>query len=191
MSLISVECSLGRLLIAVIVSPVWVSVGSGFEIGIFSSAGAGALQEISKVGFDFVRGGADEDFVALAQRYDLEAIPVAGAFVDEDPDWCGFLHRVDRLQSVEGLRRLFLTDEPDLNRVNEETLNRARRILAGSGPGLRGAMSYVEGRSVRRFGHEGDWAFLDVYPIGWAPLSSLGDEVAQAVDFAETADHRH
>ena len=184
MSLISVECSLRRLLLVLALSSFWVSVGSGFEIGIFSSAGAGAFGEISQAGFDFVRGGSDEDYVVSARRFDLEAIPVAGTFVGEEPDWCGFLHRVDRLQSAEGLRRLFLTDEPDLNRVNEETLNRARRILAGAGPGLLGAMSYVEGRSVRRFGREGDWAFLDVYPVGWAPLSSLGDEVAQAVDLA-------
>lgn len=178
------ECSVCRFLVGPLVSILSISVGSAFEVGIFSSAGSGALEEIAEAGFDFVRGGGDERFVHLARERGLEAIPVAGAFVGEETDWCAFSYIVDRFDSIEGLGRLFLTDEPDLNRLDARTLDRARGILAGAGNRLGGAISYVEGRSVRRYGREGDWAFLDVYPVGWAPLSTLGDEVAQAVDIA-------
>lgn len=153
---------------------------SDYPIGIYTSGHTNDLPAIKEAGFNIVSGPASKSYLDAAKRFGLKVF--ASPNTSAGP---GFNARAARgavraFDRHPALWAWYVIDEPDLNMVAPEDVDRANRFIKGAGAKKPTAVVMFKGDEARFFAQIPDVLMVDRYPIPWMPLAHFGQHVRLA-----------
>ena len=153
---------------------------SEYPIGIYTPGHTNDLPAIKEAGFNMVTGPASKSYLDAAKRFGLKVF--ASPLTSAGP---GFKANAARsaVRAFDGHPALwawYVIDEPDLNMVAPQDVERANRFIKTAGAKKPTAVVTFRGDEARFFAHIPDILMMDRYPIPWMPLAHFGQHVRLA-----------
>ncbi|HOW68784.1 MAG TPA: hypothetical protein P5055_13655 [Candidatus Paceibacterota bacterium] len=150
-----------------------------YPIGIYGAQKTNDLPSISRAGFSLVAGPANRSYLNAAQQNGLRVLasPHTTAGAGFSPGAAA--RAVQQLDGHPALWAWYLADEPDLNLVSPEAVNRAHRELKSVPAQKPTAVVLHNAPNALYYAHTSDILMIDRYPIPWLPLANFGQHVRQ------------
>ena len=126
---------------------------------------------VREVGFDLVRGPANQPFLDAAQSHGLGVLAEPGDAAGPKLNGQVVRNTVRRFDRHPALWSWYLSDEPDLNGIPVEEVRRVQREVRRAGGAKPTSLVVFEGPSLSEY-HQTDILMVDRYPIGWHPLAA-------------------
>ena len=126
---------------------------------------------VREVGFDLVRGPANQPFLDAAQSHGLGVLAEPGDAAGPKLNRQVVRNTVRRFDRHPALWSWYLSDEPDLNGIPVEAVRRVQREVRRAGGTKPTSLVVFEGPSLSEY-HQTDILMVDRYPIGWHPLAA-------------------
>ncbi len=151
-----------------------------YPIGLWGVRNTNDLDLVRGAGFNLVTGPARERWLAAADAAGLRVMAFPGTSAGPAFDARKALQAVEGFDRHPRLWAWYLSDEPDLNRVDPESLSRAYRTFKRAKARKPVAATVFHGASAWWYGEHADVMLVDRYPIPWLPLASFSQQVQLA-----------
>ncbi len=151
-----------------------------YPIGIYTGGRTNDLPAIKAAGFNIVTGPASKSYLDAAKRQGLKVFAMPHTSAGPAFNAAKARGAVRAYDGHPALWAWYLIDEPDLNMVAPEHVERAHRFLKSAGARKPTAVVLFRGDEARFYAGIPDMLMLDRYPIPWIPLANFGQHVRLA-----------
>lgn len=143
-----------------------------FPVGIYGVPGVEDLRAVHSAGFSLVMGGLDPAYMDEAARLGLQVVATPGSSAGPGFDPAKVREAVRRWDRHPALAGWYLVDEPDLNGVPVEEVERAHETVRAAGGRKPTSLVVYRGWNLAKF-HSADVLMVDFYPVGWIPVAAF------------------
>jgi hypothetical protein len=150
-----------------------------YPIGIYNVPGD-KIGDVHRAGFNTVAGAAEQDYLDTAQFYKVKVLAGTGTSAGAKFNASAARALMSRYDRHPALWAWYLSDEPDLNHIAPEHIQRAHRFFKNNGARKPTAQVLYQGSSALHYGGLTDILMLDRYPIPWLPLANFPQHLRQA-----------
>ena len=153
---------------------------SEYPIGIYTAGNTNDLPAIKAAGFNLVTGPASKNYLDAAKQLGLRVFASPHTSAGSGFNSTAARAAIRGFDGHPALWAWYVIDEPDLNMVPPEQVERANRFIKLAGAKKPTAVVMFQGDEARFFAPIPDVLMIDRYPIPWMPLAHFGQHVRLA-----------